>query len=78
MKIGKSELVSLAQEAFVGKDFNGSLTRAKKSFRKMLEAALWEHLKEKFPERDFSCGNEAKTRGNIVVNLEAVLKCKCV
>ena len=77
MQIGKTELVALAREIHEGSDFNGSLSRCKESFRKKLETALWAQLKEKYPDRDFTCGKpEPLTHANIVTNLKPVLKCK--
>ena len=76
MKIGRTELVALARDIYEGNDFKGTLARSKKPFVKKLEKKLWEDLKEKYPERDFTCEDESRTRANIVKKLERVMKCK--
>ena len=76
MFYGKTELVALARDIFEGNDFEGALRRSNKGFIKSLENKLWETLKEKYPERDFTCGNEALTRSNRLQKLAPILKCK--
>ena len=78
MKIGRSELVALASDIYEGNNLNGYLRDAKKSCRKKVADRLWDDLKEKYPERDFTLGDEPKARSRIIQNLEPVLKCKLV
>ena len=72
MKIGRSELMALAREVYEKPDFG----RSKKPMRKKVETRLWNNLIEKFPDRDFTRGDEALTRAHIVRDLEPIFKCK--
>ena len=76
MNIGRTEIVALARDVYEGNDFKGTLARSKKPFVKKLENKLWGNLKERYPDRDFTCGDESLTRANIVKKLERILKCK--
>ena len=76
MKIGRNELVDLARDIYEGNNFEGTLARSNKSFVKKLENKLWTDLKEKYPERDYTGGDESRTRSNIVKKMERILKCK--
>ena len=78
MNFERTEIVALARDVYEGNDFEGALARSKKSFVKKLENKLWDDLKEKYPERDFTGGKESRTRANIVKKLERLLKCKSI
>ena len=78
MNIGRTEIVALARDVYEGNDFEGAIARSKKSFVKKLENKLWDDLKEKYPERDFTGGKESRTRANIMQKLERLLKCKSI
>ena len=76
MKIGKLELVNLAREIYGDEGMKDRLSRAKKSFREKVERKLWDVLREQYPERDFTRGNEPLTRKHIVRSMEPIFKCK--
>ena len=74
MKIGKTELMALARGLYEKPDF----ARCKESMRKKVIAEMWNGLKEKYPGRDFTCGDEACERKRLVQNLKPIFNCKCV
>ena len=77
MKIGKEELVALARELFEGpSELENALRRCNEGFVKKLENRLWNNLRERYPERDFTGGKETKARSNLKQKLKTSMKCK--
>ena len=76
MFIGKFEVISLARDVYVGKDFKGALRRVNKKFVEDTEKKLWETLNERYPERDFTGGDESLAHANLVIKIKPLLKCK--
>ena len=77
MNIGKNELVALARDFFEDpSELENALRRCNEGFVKKLEKRLWDDLREKFPERDFTGGKETKTRVNLKQKLKTSMKCK--
>ena len=77
MNIGKNELVALARDCIEEpSELENALRRCNDGFVKKLEKRLWDDLREKYPERDFTGGKETKTRCNLKRKLKTSMKCK--
>ena len=77
VKIGKRELVALARDFYEEESsLDKALERCNDGFITKLEKSLWDDIREKYPDRDFTKGKESKTRANIKRRLKTVLKCK--
>ena len=77
MNIGKNELVALARDFFEDpSELENALRRCNEGFVKKLEKRLWDDLRERYPERDFSGKKEVTTRWNLKRKLKTSMKCK--
>ena len=77
VNLEKTELVALARDIHEGpSDFDDALRRCNAGFVKKLESKLWNDLKKKYPDRDFTGQKESRTRANITDKLKRMLKCK--
>ena len=75
--IERNELVALATDMFEGpSELESALRRCNDGFVKKLENKLWNDLKERYPERDFTGEREVVTRKNLTKRLKTSLKSK--
>ena len=77
VQFSRNELIALARENHEGsKDFDEALRRCHDGFLNKLFNVIWNDLAEKYPHRDFTRGDESKTRGNLIKRIRTALKRK--